>query len=96
MKITKTEIVNMIMIENKSTGKVLVLDRRGSWAGLTFPGGHVEKGEPFYSYSELHATEMTVENAIKLVDKLSYKYLFKIHRNKKEKEKQIKAHYILC
>ena len=55
-----------------------------------------EKGEPFYSYSELHATEMTVENAIKLVDKLSHKYLFKIHRNKKEKEKLIKAHYILC
>ena len=55
-----------------------------------------EKGKPFYSYSELHATEMTVENAIKLVDKLSHKFLFKIHRNKKEKEKQIKAHYILC
>ena len=55
-----------------------------------------EKGEPFYSYSRLQATEMTVENAIKLVGKLSYKYLFKIHRNEKEKEKQIKAHYILC
>ena len=55
-----------------------------------------EKGEPFYSYSKLHATEMTVEDAIKLVDKLSFKYLFKIHMNKEEKEKQIKAHYILC
>ena len=55
-----------------------------------------KKGEPFYSYSKLHATEMTVEDAIKLVDKLSFKYLFKIHMNKEEKEKQIKAHYILC
>lgn len=43
MKFTKTVIVNMIMIENKSTGKVLVLDRTlSSWPGLTFPGGHVE------------------------------------------------------
>ena len=55
-----------------------------------------EKSEPFYSYSKLQATEMTVEDAIKLIDKLSLKYLFKIHMNKEEKEKQIKAHYILC
>ena len=55
-----------------------------------------ENGEPFYSYSKLQATEMTVENAIKLVDKLSLKYLFKIHMNKEEKKEQIKAHYILC
>jgi hypothetical protein len=55
-----------------------------------------EKGEPFYSYSELQATEMSVTDAIKLVNKLSNNYLFKIHRNKEEKEKQTKAHYILC
>lgn len=59
MKITKAEIVNMIMIENKSTGKVLVLDRRGSWAGLTFPGGHVEKGEAFYDSAVREAKEET-------------------------------------
>ena len=55
-----------------------------------------EKGEPFYSYSELHATEMTVENAIKLVNKLSHTYLCKIHRTEQEKKSEIKAHYILC
>lgn len=49
----------MIMIENKSTGKVLVLDRRGSWPGLTFPGGHVEKGEPFYDAAAREAKEET-------------------------------------
>lgn len=55
-----------------------------------------ENGEPFYSYTELQATKMTIENAIKLVNKLSNKYLFKIHRNKEEKEKQVQTHYILC
>ena len=49
----------MIMIENKSTGKVLVLDRRGLWPGLTFPGGHVEKGEPFYDAAAREAKEET-------------------------------------
>ena len=49
----------MIMIENKSPGKVLVLDRRGLWPGLTFPGGHVEKGEPFYDAAAREAKEET-------------------------------------
>lgn len=59
MKITKAEIVNMVMIENKSTGKVLVLDRRCSWKGFTFPGGHVEKGESFYDSAVREAKEET-------------------------------------
>lgn len=55
-----------------------------------------EKGEPFYSYPYSQATEMAVENAIKLVNKLSNKYLFKIHRTEQEKKSDIKTHYILC
>ena len=56
-----------------------------------------ENGDPFDSYLKSEATEMTVEDAIKLIDKLSDKYLFKIHRNKKEKNEQIKiGNYILC
>ena len=55
-----------------------------------------EKGKPFYSYSYSQATEMTVEQAIKVVDKLSHTYLFKIHRTEQEKKSEIKAHYILC
>ena len=55
-----------------------------------------EKGKPFYSYPYSQATSMTVEQAIKVVDKLSHEYLFKIHRTEQEKKSEIKAHYILC
>lgn len=63
----RVEIVNMIMIENKSTGKVLVLDRKGSWAGLTFPGGHVEHGESFYDSAIREAYEETGLEVKKLI-----------------------------
>lgn len=39
------ELTNMVMIEDKSTGRVLVQERVKSWKGLSFPGGHVEPGE---------------------------------------------------
>jgi 8-oxo-dGTP diphosphatase len=68
MRKTKTEIVNMIMIENKSTGKVLVLDRvASSWAGLTFPGGHVEWGESFHAAAIREAKEETGLDVKKLI-----------------------------
>ncbi len=35
------ELTNMIMIED-AEGRVLVQERRKSWTGLSFPGGHVE------------------------------------------------------
>ena len=41
----KCELTNMVMIQNKTTGKVLVQDRMKSWKGLSFPGGHVEVNE---------------------------------------------------
>lgn len=65
-RITRAEIVNMIMIENKRTGKVLVLDRRGSWPGLTFPGGHVERGEAFVDAAIREAKEETGLDVSKL------------------------------
>ena len=38
-------LTNMCMVQKD--GKVLVLDRTDpAWPGLTFPGGHVEPGEP--------------------------------------------------
>ena len=37
---------NMVMVEDEG-GRVLVENKRGSWGGLVFPGGHVEGGEFF-------------------------------------------------
>lgn len=40
------EFTNMCMIEDSITGKVLVQVRnKNDWGGISFPGGHVEKGE---------------------------------------------------
>ena len=40
------ELTNMVMIVNEKDNKVLVQNRvKGSWTGIAFPGGHVEKGE---------------------------------------------------
>lgn len=43
----EAEITNMVMVEDKKTGKVLVQERVKSWTGISFPGGHVEHGESF-------------------------------------------------
>jgi 8-oxo-dGTP diphosphatase len=43
----KVELTNMVMIQDKTTGKVLVQDRVKSWKGISFPGGHVDDGESF-------------------------------------------------
>ena len=40
----KVEFTNMCMI--KDGNKVVVIDRKANdWPGITFPGGHVERGE---------------------------------------------------
>ncbi len=41
------ELTNMIMIENPENNTVLVQNRIKYWKGITFPGGHIEKGESF-------------------------------------------------
>jgi 8-oxo-dGTP diphosphatase len=35
----------MVMVQDKNKGLVLVIDRVKKWKGLSFPGGHMEKGE---------------------------------------------------
>lgn len=44
---SKTELTNMVMVEDIANGTVLVQERIKSWTGLSFPGGHVEAGESF-------------------------------------------------
>ena len=45
-KVEKTEFTNMCMICDGD--KVVVIDRqKKDWPGVTFPGGHVERGESF-------------------------------------------------
>ncbi len=41
------ELTNMVMVYDTAANKALVIDRVKSWAGLSFPGGHVEEGESF-------------------------------------------------
>lgn len=45
-ELESVELTNMCMIQDPVTGKVLVQIRnKNDWDGISFPGGHVEKGE---------------------------------------------------
>ncbi len=39
------ELTNCTMIHDLATDRILVLERRRSWPGIAFPGGHVEPNE---------------------------------------------------
>lgn len=62
----KAILVNMCMITDGE--KVLVIDRKKpDWPGITFPGGHVEKGESFVGSvirEVLEETGLTVEDPV--------------------------------
>lgn len=53
------ELTNMIMIQDKASGKVLVQERVKSWTGISFPGGHVEPGESFVDSAVREVKEET-------------------------------------
>lgn len=58
----------MCMIMNPNTKEVLVQNRKkGDWDGISFPGGHVEKGEPLVLAvirEVFEETGLTVKNLV--------------------------------
>lgn len=54
-----TEFTNMVMVTDPDTGKCVVIQRTKSWCGPAFPGGHLEKGEAFYSSAVREVFEET-------------------------------------
>ena len=55
----ETEHTNMIMIYDKENDSAVVIDRKISWRGISFPGGHVEPGESMYESAVREAREET-------------------------------------
>lgn len=57
--IFKAELTNMVMVYDKNTNRAVVQQRVKYWKGITFPGGHVEKGESFIDSAKREVFEET-------------------------------------
>ena len=55
----EVEMVTCIMIQNPETKEVLVQNRKRKYPGLSFPGGHVERGENIYDCAVREVKEET-------------------------------------
>ena len=63
----KIEMTNMVMVQNKETGEVVVQNRIKSWKGWAFPGGHVEPSESFVDSAVREIKEetgLTIQNLL--------------------------------
>lgn len=55
----KAELTNMVMVYDKDTRRAVVQNRVKYWKGISFPGGHVEKGESFIDSAKREVFEET-------------------------------------
>lgn len=55
----KAELTNMVMVYDKDTNRAVVQNRVKYWNGISFPGGHVEKGESFIDSAKREVFEET-------------------------------------
>ncbi len=63
--IEQVELMNMCMVTD-AEGRVLVEDRvKSGWTGVTFPGGHVERGE---SFTDSTVREIYEETGLRISD----------------------------
>jgi len=58
-KMPNITLTTMVMIQDPTTGEVLVQDRLLSWKGFAFPGGHVNEGESVYECAVREVLEET-------------------------------------
>ena len=55
----KTEMTTMVMVYDRKSDRVLVIDRLKKYKGISFPGGHVEPGESVYDCAVREVREET-------------------------------------
>ncbi len=78
----KVELTNMVMIQDLTTGKVVVQDRVKSWKGISFPGGHVNKGE---SILDSAIREIKEETGLEIKNLILCGVVNWCHRSKNER-----------
>lgn len=76
------EFTNMVMIEDKETGKVLVQERKKSWTGLSFPGGHIE---PFESAVDSAIREVKEETGLEIRNLHSCGIIHWVHKARSDR-----------
>ena len=55
----KAELTNMVMVYDKNTNRAVVQNRIKYCTGISFPGGHIEKGESFVDSAKREVLEET-------------------------------------
>ncbi|MDR2487080.1 MAG: 8-oxo-dGTP diphosphatase [Clostridiales Family XIII bacterium] len=73
------DLTTMVMVRDAGQERVLVIDRVKSWAGLSFPGGHLEPGESLESCA---AREVFEETGLRVTGLAPCGIIHWLHREK--------------